>query len=456
MWATWNRWRANRAFRKGDLTRSAQLLAAAGRFNPGCDRRLSRKLTRALVRRAETQTGAGNISAAWADLWMATEVALDSDQDWLSRHKHRLVELTIETADSLLLSGKINQALQLVREIEKRRILDWRADRIAQTARLIQNADEAASKGQVRLSNQQLAMARNLRPDLDILNAKQRACEHRRTQLESLSRQLEGALLAEDWAAVDRYCSEILLVAPNYQIAIDARRRMEEKRRSNMAGAVPKSVPTIESASAPDANGGERFMLWIDSVGGFLVCPGPYADVGCAVPQTHVDIPVMADLKRVHARFERLSDGFRIAPLSREGIVLVNGKRVDEPEPLLNGQTIQFDGGVQWTFQQPHPLSVSARLSFQSRHRTQPWSDGILLVADTIMIGKNPKSHVWCPDWPGDLMIFRRDERWFCRFRGHFQVDGRTVRDEAEFRLNSRIAGPGFSIGIEQLQGRST
>ncbi len=312
-----------------------------------------------------------------------------------------------------------------------------------------------ASKGQVRLSNEQLALARNLRPDLELLNARQRACEHRRGQLESLTRQLESALLAEDWAAVDRYCSEILLVAPNYQIAIDARRRMEEKRRLALNSAPHESAPAIKPRDADDSECRERFMLWIDSVGGFLVCPGPVADVGCAVPQTHVDIPVMADLKRVHARFERLAGGFRIVPLSREGAVLVNGKRIDEPEPLLNGQTIQFDGGVQWTFQQPHPLSVSARLSFQSRHRTQPWSDGILLVADTIMIGKNPKSHIWCPDWPGDLLIFRRDDRWHCRFRGHFQVDGRMVRDEAEFRLNSRIVGPGFSIGIEPLKERS-
>ena len=455
MLSTWAKWRANRAFLKGNLKRAASLLSRSDGVL--CDRRLSRKLVRALAARAERQMAAGNLAAAWSDLWMATPIAADQEQDDLSRRKNRLVELTIESADAYLQAGKITQALALIHELESRQILDWRADRIARTARLIQSADDAAARGQVRLTNEQLARARDLRPDLGLLDARQRANEHRRAQLKQLTRKLERALLATRWNEVDCLCNEILIIAPNHEVATAARRRLQEHRRREattpvlIESDVREPEPAGDTAPAPG-----RFMLWIDSVGGFLVCPGAQNTIGSAVPETRVEIPISGDLRRHHARLRRIEGGYCLEPLSDSGQVLVGRKRIDQPTPLDNHQLIQLDGGIELVYHQPHPLSSSARLSFHSRHRTQPWSDGILLAAQSLLLGPDPRNHVWCPGWDRNVVLYHRDGQWHCRYEGRYRIDGRAVRGDAPFEINSRIEGATFSFSVESIDSSNS
>jgi hypothetical protein len=109
--------------------------------------RSAKRLTTALTQRANTAIASGNLIAAWTDLTSAAEIALPTDQDAVSRQTHELVNLTTEQAESLLRKGHASRAMQLIRELDQRKIMDWRADRIRQLAELLQAAKQLAGEG---------------------------------------------------------------------------------------------------------------------------------------------------------------------------------------------------------------------------------------------------------------------------------------------------------------------
>src|SRR5262245_32317806 len=67
---------------------------------------------------------------------------------------------------------------------------------------------------------------------------------------------------------------------------------------------------------------GERFLLWVDAVGGYLVCCGGRVALGQAVPGNWIDIPIQGDLARRHATLARQPEGY---VLSAEADVRVSG-----------------------------------------------------------------------------------------------------------------------------------
>ena len=129
----------------------------------------------------------------------------------------------------------------------------------------------------------------------------------------------------------------------------------------------PRGVALVEPAAGP------RFLLWIDGVGGYLVCLSDEVVLGQATPNNPIAIPIQADLSRQHAKICRQGDGYVIEPLHA---TWVNGQLVRGKTLLSDGDEIEMAGTVRLRFRQPHALSASARLDFVSHHRTQPKADG--------------------------------------------------------------------------------
>lgn len=46
---------------------------------------------------------------------------------------------------------------------------------------------------------------------------------------------------------------------------------------------------------------GPRFLLWVDGVGGYLVCLADEVVIGQAIPHGGADVPIQGDLSRLHA-----------------------------------------------------------------------------------------------------------------------------------------------------------
>lgn len=469
---------ASRAMVEGDLDLAAEHLKRDRSQQTFNGRRLMRRLTSALVQRAEQASSLGNLSFAWRDLSTASELAGPKDEDLISRQKNQLVELTIESADSLLFNGKVTHAVQLVNQLGTRKIMDWRADRIRNVSRCLQSADELSATGKFQDSITELEQAKNLQPDLPFLESRLAAGRQRQLQLKELTAELQSSALKCQWGDVNKCCQKILTIAPKHQIALDAQRHcLSRMKRKTSAGLRATNVPdkarisasnsffqldqhpTTPDSSKPGSDLGsentiheisdvESFLLWVDGVGGYLVCTDRVNTVGQAVPQANISVPIQGDLRRRHARLETVGGHHLIQPL---GPVSIDGELVVSPAEVKHKQIIAFDGGVQLKYTQPHPLSNTARLDFVSRHRTCPWSDAILLASQSIILGPNRANHVFCPTWRLDLMLFERNGKWFCRTKEAFEIDDEPVDKEGEIKFNSRIVGEDFSLTLEPI-----
>ena len=194
-------------------------------------------------------------------------------------------------------------------------------------------------------------------------------------------------------------------------------------------------------------NGDTRFLLWVDAVGGFLTCCGDQILLGQAVPGNRVEVPILADLSRQHARICR-EDGYYIEPLRR---VCVEGQEIQAPTVLADGDEIELGRDVRLRFRQPHALSTTARLEFVSRHRTQPSADAVLLMAESCVLGPQWNSHVICRPWSTEVVLYRRDGRLYCRAREGLEIDGRFCDGEGVVAQNSHVVGTDFSLSFEKI-----
>src|SRR5205085_2531714 len=67
-----------------------------------------------------------------------------------------------------------------------------------------------------------------------------------------------------------------------------------------------------------------QYLLWIDGVGGFLVCLSHRVTLGQANPESVVDIPLLADVSRHHATIQRDPEGCFLEAIRK---VQVNGQQ---------------------------------------------------------------------------------------------------------------------------------
>ena len=195
-------------------------------------------------------------------------------------------------------------------------------------------------------------------------------------------------------------------------------------------------------------HGKRRMLLWVDGVGGFLVCLSPETTLGQALPSSDVDIPLSADVSRRHAAIRRQSDEYVIDPWHP---VFVRGQQVQQPTPLRDGDRMSLGDSMEIEFRKPHALSATARLVFGSRHNTQPASDGVMLMGESLVLGPQEHNHIVCREWTRDVILFRRGDQLWCRAQGSIDVDGERFEGEARLGPNSRIEGDEFAVSLEML-----
>lgn len=192
----------------------------------------------------------------------------------------------------------------------------------------------------------------------------------------------------------------------------------------------------------------DRFMLWIDAVGGYWVCLGNEITIGQPNRQATADVPISGDLAGNHARIRRNGEGHLVEAI-RE--VLVDGCPVDNVGWLRDGSQIQLGHSVRLLFRRPHALSGTARFDFLSGHRTQPSADAVLWMADTCILGPSRDCHVVCRDWTQHVILYRDESQLCCHSDGPFEIDGVACNGCGRVSRNSRIQGDGFSFNLEAI-----
>lgn len=197
-----------------------------------------------------------------------------------------------------------------------------------------------------------------------------------------------------------------------------------------------------------DTQSVERFLLWIDSVGGYWVCRGETITIGQPNDRDTVDVPILGDLSSRHARLRRDDESYLVEAL-RE--VTVDGQPVHEFGWLHDGSEIRLGQAVRLAFHHPNALSGTVRLDFVSRHRTQPTTDAVLWMADACILGPKPSSHVVCRKWTREVILYRNQTELFCRTPGTFTVDGTRCQDRGRITTSSHIEGEGFRFHLEPI-----
>lgn len=206
----------------------------------------------------------------------------------------------------------------------------------------------------------------------------------------------------------------------------------------------PTIVPGETLVAEPTMT--NRFLLWIDAVGGYLVCMNPVVRIGQMTPTAAVDVPLVADVARHHASLRRDGESYLVEPVHQ---VRLNGKPIDRTSLVGNGSLIELGQGVQFRFCQPNPLSSTARLDLVSRHRTHPTTHGIVLMADTCVLGPASNSHVVCRGWSKSMVLHRLQDSLYCVMEGAFTIDGLVCQRRGLAKPGSHIVGDDFSFSLE-------
>src|SRR5439155_12101408 len=111
----------------------------------------------------------------------------------------------------------------------------------------------------------------------------------------------------------------------------------------------------LSSSSGGGAPLPKRFLLWVDGVGGYLVCLSSRVTFGQATAEGPVDVPLFAEVSRTHAEVTRDGEGYVIE--SSRGI-RVNGTETKR-SVLSAGDRVTLGSSCQFLFHKPVPVSSS-------------------------------------------------------------------------------------------------
>ena len=493
------------AISTGQLDRAIELTSRLG--DSKAAKAYHRQLTEALVHRANTAADSDDYLRAWQSLSHAVTLAVHQQIEMVSLATEQLQTKTLSKADTMLQDGQNQQAADLVKLLADRDLSNPQSDRIGSVAQLLNTVDELTLAGKLEDAIDRLKSAQRLYPNLTALETQVASYQERKQQLDSLTQSLQSAALACRWNEVCQLCDQILKIAPQHEIAAGARRHAAQRaKRRTSVGSRLTNVPdspeqdgnlvikplasanrnlkdtAVMQAESSAISGGpagpssvnktpltevtesdlatdqdfrlaiqaSSFLIWVDGVGGYLVCTKPINFIGQAGGNSTVSIPLQADIRQRHVRLETVAGRHLIQPLGPVGIA---GREVpvDESIVINSGQHISLDGKVELLYRQDHPLSKSARLDFVSRHRTLPWSDGVILAGQSIILGPNPNNHVFCPSWKTDLILFQRNDQWFAKSKVAFCVDDQALTTQSEIHFESHLFGDSFSLKLEAV-----
>lgn len=203
-----------------------------------------------------------------------------------------------------------------------------------------------------------------------------------------------------------------------------------------------------------------RFLLWVDGVAGFLVCTGPRVTFGQAVLEGGpVDVPLFADVSRIHAELSRDGEGFLIeagkaAATAGPRTLLVNGK--DVSRSVLNpGDRITLGATCQFQFHRPVAVSGTARLELTSGHRLVHAVEGVLLMANEVILGPADGAHVRVPGVTERVLLYRSKDGLCVRVPGgKVLVNDCPHAERAPLPLPATVEADGVTFAVEPVGPR--
>lgn len=482
------------ALRRGDPETAQKLLAPFVQHGYRKAAAVAAEVARGYRLRGEKALRNDDPDAAWKDL-LAAE-SLNAPHPELAQLRTTLVKLGVAECRAALLTGHPIRVIETYARLKQRSAFHPDFAWLEDAAREWLLAIEMADRGDFSAAGAVLERAKGkvppqLHDGFDEYRAKLTA---RQEQFREATVKLHEAAAGGRWADVLRYGDLVTAVAPHHRDArsliarawdvlpaapLGATRTAVPANASGMvelawAGGNPNPPAEAATVSYPHTNGAngsgrlpvaapisrrpsviepvpaglpKRFVLWIDGVGGYLVCLGARVGFGQATGGGPVDVPLFADVSRMHAELTRDGEGY-VLESGRE--ILLNGEPTKRA-PLTAGDRVTLGGTCQFVFHQPVPISPSARLELVSGHRLPLAVDGVLLMAENLILGPNGPTHVNMPDAADNLVIYRGKEGLGIRFPGAFKIDNQPHQNRAPLPVPAFVTSDSFSFAVEPV-----
>lgn len=458
---------------------------------------LRARLTQELIGRATRRAQVDDISGAVDDLSLAERHGATPDA--LAAARLKLAERLADELQLELEAGEPARILERIDHLARQHISSPTLRRLREAADSWQKALGDLRRGEYGLARDGLDRAERLagEPAAAALKATRRDLETRQQQSIPRVEALYEALAHGQWGETLAAAEHVLEVLADHPAARQARARAWQEigalssadtlpRRSGAGVADPIvlarfNIPPRATTDTPDIAFEERtfripaqgetrrqpatwrvrnpgpsgrFLLWLDAVGGYLMCLDDEVVLGRSAPDGTADVPILGDLSRRHATIVRSGDGYVI---QAHHATHVNGRKVMDGAPLRHGDVVRLGGSVELEFRQPSPISSTARLELVSRHRLPLAVDGVILMAETCIVGPGRQAHIPAPNTRSDIVVYRQGTDLWCRAPEAFEVDGRPGHGRAPLTLSSSVLGQGFSFSLERLTpSRST
>lgn len=435
-------------------------------------KRLSQEVAARLVSRSHERLTAGESSAGWQDLRLASQLGGNDQQ--LAELREAFARRSLERIRTYLASGETALANQQIAKLEQRRLGGDERRLWKLIIELIARAKQSARVGDAGAASEILERVRHLLPDphdplASEITARQAKLREDAALVQRLSRELHAAVSGHAWTTVLSAAAALLELAPEHAAARQARRLawqavgMDATRAQRPApallatgrnGARLNLKTTRNGASSAEVDTmtarelGKRLVAWIDGVGAYLICLGDEATIGQPSVPPSVEIPIRADLSRRHATLRREGEAYVLTPIHE---VSVNTRPLTGPTVISNNDLIELGDSVRLQFRKPHALSATAVLTVESNHKTEPAVDAIVLMSDSCILGPQSHSHVRCRDWTEDLVLFRRGTGLGFRTTAAVEVDGKPAEPNAVLPGNCRLEAENFAMSFEDL-----
>lgn len=477
---------AEESARAGRLDEALALLSRSDVADHRLAIQLRGRFTKELVDRAGRRAQADDVSGAIADLALA-EIN-GAPPDVLAAARSSLADRVESEIAASLTAGDPAKAIERVESFARHRVSGPALRRIREAAEAWQTALAEMRRGEFGQARDAIQKAARLAGDSAsaAIAAVVREIDSRQQTVVPRIERLYAALSGSAWNEILAATEAVLDVVPEHPAARQARSRAWQQigalspgadlpRKPNAVALTPEPpapaarprpapeedeivfITDVRGAEAPPPQArrqarGERFLLWADGIGGFLVCLGDQVMLGRASPDGLADVPLLGDLARQHALLTRQGDAYVIQARHK---TYVNNREVTTA-PLRHGDVIRLGPVVELEFQQPSPVSATARLVILSRHRLPVAVDGVLLMAETCLMGPSSQAHIKAPNLSAPVVIYRQADSLWCKAPGRFEVDGKPHSVRAALGDRSSVFGEGYSFSIEPLPTRSS
>jgi hypothetical protein len=110
---------------------------------------------------------------------------------------------------------------------------------------------------------------------------------------------------------------------------------------------------------------------------------------------------------------------------------------------------VTVGASCQFQFRLPVPGSMTARLDLVSGHRLPTSVEGVLLMAETLVLSQEQQAHVQIPELRQPIVLFKHKDGVGLRHQGEMRVNGQKITGRTLLPPNAAVSGEDIGFAIE-------